>query len=74
MEQVKYRGGIIIDYATCTGCGKCYEVCPPDIFDFDQERHLLTVAYPEECWYCGTCIYDCPVDGALRMELPFACL
>lgn len=74
MEQTKYRGGIIIDYTRCNGCGKCCEVCPADIFDINSESHQLTVAYPEECWYCGACIYDCPIDGAIRMELPLACL
>lgn len=69
-----YRGGIIINYGHCIGCGKCYEVCPPDIFSFDKETKLISVAYPEECWYCGACIYDCPAEGALRMELPLACL
>lgn len=73
MEQ-KYRGGIKIDYSRCTGCGMCYEVCPTDIFGFDDESKLVTVEYPEECWYCGACIYDCPVEGAIRMELPLACL
>ncbi len=70
---VRYRGGIHINYAKCVGCGTCYEVCPPDIFQFDLDSHLVTVAYPEECWYCGSCIYDCP-QGALTMELPLACL
>ena len=73
MEQ-KYSGGIKIDYSLCTGCGTCYEVCPTDIFSFDDEAKLVTVEYPEECWYCGACIYDCPVKGAIRMELPLACL
>jgi adenylylsulfate reductase subunit B len=27
------------------------------------------VSYPEECWHCGACMMDCPVD-AIRLELP----
>jgi NAD-dependent dihydropyrimidine dehydrogenase PreA subunit len=73
-ETYKYRGGITINYAKCTGCGKCYNICPADTFEFDRESHLLTVAYPEDCWYCGACIYDCPAEGALSMDLPLACL
>lgn len=69
-----FRGGIRINYALCKGCKKCYEVCPTDIFAFDDASRLLTVAYPEECWYCGACLYDCPVKGALEMELPMAVL
>jgi len=73
-RQQTYRGGIILNYGLCRGCKKCYDVCPSDIFDFDEKTRLVTVAHPEECWYCGACIYDCPVEGAIRMELPLACL
>jgi NAD-dependent dihydropyrimidine dehydrogenase PreA subunit len=58
----------------CIACGQCYEVCPTDIFQFDKTKKVLTVAHPEECWYCGAFIYDCPVEGALRMEFPLAVL
>jgi len=70
----KYKGGILIDYAKCSGCGKCCEVCPADVFEIDRASNLVAIAYPEECWYCGACIYDCPIEGALGMELPLACL
>ncbi len=70
---ISYRGAVHIDHAKCVGCGTCYEVCPSDIFRFDRESHLVAVAYPEECWYCGSCLYDCP-QNALAMELPLACL
>jgi adenylylsulfate reductase subunit B len=69
-----YRGGPRIDYSKCTGCGKCYEICPTDIFVFDQISRLIKVMYPEECWYCGACIYDCPAKGAIELDLPMACL
>jgi adenylylsulfate reductase, subunit B len=69
-----YRCGIKINHSLCKGCGRCYEVCPADIFGFDTESRLLTVDYPEECWYCGACIFECPVKGALQMDLPLACL
>jgi adenylylsulfate reductase subunit B len=72
--EYKYRGGIKIDYSRCKGCGACYEACPADIFSFDPESKLLTVEYPEECWYCGICIFECPVEGALQLEMPMACL
>ena len=73
-ETYTYRGGIILDPALCAGCGKCYEVCPMDVFGYDREGQTVEVVYPEDCWYCGACIYDCPVEGALRMEFPLAVL
>jgi hypothetical protein len=26
--------------------------------------------YPDECWFCGCCIGDCPVPGANKLEHP----
>jgi NAD-dependent dihydropyrimidine dehydrogenase PreA subunit len=72
--EVRYRGGIIIDDALCIGCKKCYEVCPPDVFEFDEKTKRPIFVFSDECWYCGVCILECPVEGALRMELPLACL
>jgi NAD-dependent dihydropyrimidine dehydrogenase PreA subunit len=69
-----YRGGVRINYAKCIGCKTCYEICPADVFRFEENSKMLTVVYPEECWFCGACIYDCPSEGALTMELPLACL
>ena len=65
--------GVKINHRRCRGCKRCYEVCPSDIFEFDDRLYLLEVAYPDECWYCGACIYECPED-ALELKLPLACL
>lgn len=72
--EVRYRGGIIVNEALCVGCAQCYETCPSDVYRFDTQTQRPALVYPEDCWYCGACIYECLVDGALRMELPLACL
>ena len=74
LMKLQYRGGIKINYANCKSCGRCYEMCPADIFGFDAETRLLTVDYPEDCFYCGACILECPAKDAIQMELPLACL
>ncbi len=28
------------------------------------------ILYPDECWFCGTCVEECPVPGAIRMDHP----
>ena len=66
--------GIKINYAFCIGCKICYQICPMDIFGCDDKTHFITVDYPEECWYCGACVFDCPIKGAISIELPLACL
>ena len=39
-------------------CFRCSQYLPP------------LVLYPDECWFCGTCVEECPVPGAIRMEHP----
>lgn len=39
-------------------CFKCSQYEPP------------IVLYSDECWFCGTCVEECPVKGAIRMEHP----
>ena len=73
-REMRYRGSIVVNHSLCVGCEDCYEACPSDVFEFDQGTKRPVVAFPEDCWHCGACIYECPVNGALRMELPLACL
>jgi len=58
---------ILIDSERCINCNTCVEVCVMDILR-GGDRHP-TVAYPDECWHCGACMMDCPVD-AIRIALP----
>lgn len=39
-------------------CFRCSQYLPP------------IVLFPDECWFCGTCVEECPVEGAIRMEHP----
>ena len=41
-----------------TRCFRCSQYLPP------------LVLYPDECWFCGTCVEECPAEGAIRMEHP----
>ena len=44
--------------AEATRCFRCSQYLPP------------LVLYPDECWFCGTCVEECPAEGAIRMEHP----
>lgn len=48
----------------CTGCGLCYESCPNDAIDFDEDDHPV---FNEKCTLCRICIDECP-QGALILE------
>ncbi|MBQ73400.1 MAG: 4Fe-4S ferredoxin [Gammaproteobacteria bacterium] len=54
---------IKIDLATCDGCKICYNVCPQDVFTWNEETKKPKVSYEEECWFCGICWMDCPERG-----------
>ena len=58
-----------IDYELCSGCKKCYEVCPLDIIAWDEEKDLPYVAYPDECQLCFICQEECP-DEAIEVKVP----
>jgi len=48
----------------CTGCGLCYESCPNDAIDFDENDLPF---FNDKCTLCGICIDQCP-QGALVLE------
>jgi NAD-dependent dihydropyrimidine dehydrogenase PreA subunit len=55
----------------CNGCNHCVEVCQVDVFIPNPvKKRPPIVLHPEECWYCGCCAYDCPVDGAVAFNWP----
>jgi NAD-dependent dihydropyrimidine dehydrogenase PreA subunit len=62
---------IRIDAARCTGCNLCADRCRMDVMVHNpQKGGPPIVLYPDECWFCGTCVEDCPVKGAIRLEHP----
>lgn len=55
----------------CIGCNRCMNVCQVDIMIPNPEKgkHPL-VLYPGECYYCGSCVMECPRKGAVRLQHP----
>ncbi len=61
-----------IDSEKCVGCKKCYNICPMDVFTWDEEARRPKVTYEGECWMCGCCWMDCPkraIDMVYPVEL-----
>lgn len=67
MTRITY--GPRIDYGHCTGCTRCYELCPMDIFGWDEAKKRPTVDYPEECTLCCVCEIVCP-EIAVDVHFP----
>jgi NAD-dependent dihydropyrimidine dehydrogenase PreA subunit len=66
---------IIINEEICKGCNKCVDICPMDVFVANPEKGKPPiVAYPEECWYDGACVYECSLktEGAIKIITPLA--
>ncbi|MBI9048751.1 MAG: ferredoxin family protein [Anaerolineaceae bacterium] len=61
---------ITYDENRCIGCNRCVEACQIDLLIPNNTKGKPPlVAYPEECWYCGCCVMECPVD-AIKMHHP----
>lgn len=61
---------IRFDEAKCVGCGRCMEACMIDVMiPSSQKGASPVVAYPDECWYCGCCVMECPT-GAISLHHP----
>lgn len=58
------------DESKCTSCGICASVCTSDVLVPDTEGGHPIVMYPGECYYCGCCVIECPVEGALTLRHP----
>ena len=66
---VNVNYGPRIDKTLCTGCGECYDMCPMDIFGWDEEEKMPTVAHSGECSMCCFCEVVCP-EVAIDVHLP----
>ncbi len=62
-----------INGEVCTGCNMCVDVCVMDILvPAPKKGDPPIVAYPEECWFDGSCVEMCPQrdKGAIRVRTP----
>jgi ferredoxin len=55
----------VIEKNTCTGCGKCIEICPPQAISLNNKAASIEADLCEECGFCAA---ECPVDAIL---IPF---
>lgn len=59
----------VIDKTKCISCTTCAQICPLDVYGPVVKRQIPEVLYPNECWHCRACEFDCPV-GAISMHYP----
>ena len=60
----------IIIQEKCNACGICADICPTDVFRITNKGEIPEVRYAEECWHCNACVFECPVEGTIRLRIP----
>jgi 2-oxoglutarate ferredoxin oxidoreductase subunit delta len=59
----------------CRGCTLCVDICPVDVFEFEDGNHLAKVARADDCIGCLSCFYICPSQcvevGDIELMRPF---
>lgn len=54
---------IQIDDQACVSCALCVDVCPTEVFTFDEAKGIPVVSKPGECFGCLACSEECPADA-----------
>lgn len=74
-----------VDPALCVGCGKCFDICPTDVFEMVPRpegvprpaprpgqppvERLAVALCPENCLYCQGCVGVCPTAAVHITEI-----
>ena len=74
-----------LDQQTCIGCGRCYKVCPRDVFelvdreedeldeDLDEDQmSVMSLKNAMDCIGCGSCGRVCPKQCHSHQAMPLA--
>ena len=64
---------VVFNEAVCNGCNLCVERCVMDIFMPNPEKGKPPIVlYPDECYYDGVCVANCPrwQQGAITLRHP----
>jgi 2-oxoglutarate ferredoxin oxidoreductase subunit delta len=57
----------VIDLTKCTGCKTCIEICPMQVFAFDDKKKKAMVKKPKDCIGCRACEVQCP-QAAIKVN------
>jgi len=71
-----YRGAPVWDEDVCIGCGACYEVCPADAIEMEDDTQSSPpmrrfVLHYDRCIFCGHCHYNCTTEDGIRQSTEY---
>ncbi|MHA1757100.1 MAG: 4Fe-4S dicluster domain-containing protein [Promethearchaeota archaeon] len=52
-------GQITLDREKCIGCKMCIEVCPRNLYSFNEIDKKVNLKNSEECINCNACVKRC---------------
>ncbi|HEY5555708.1 mercury methylation ferredoxin HgcB [Acetobacterium sp.] len=59
-----------LDLDQCTGCGRCIEVCPHQVFELKNGKSIIIDK--DSCMECGACAKNCSFN-AIQVEPGVGC-
>jgi NAD-dependent dihydropyrimidine dehydrogenase PreA subunit len=61
MKYLKDVVTLNLDSTRCTGCGRCFEVCPHSVFTLREGKAVI--ADRDACMECGACSRNCAFEA-----------
>ena len=61
---------LVLDEASCIGCGACVDVCPHAVFIIEERK--ARIVSRATCMECGACARNCPV-AAITVSAGVGC-
>ncbi len=69
----KYLKNVVtlkLEQGKCTGCGRCTDVCPHNVFMMNAGKSEIIDR--DSCMECGACARNCPF-GAIEVKAGVGC-
>ena len=57
-----------IEEKACRGCQQCVDICPTEVFEYDESQKLARVVEEENCIGCLSCTYLCPSAAVTQSD------
>lgn len=70
MQYLKNVATLQFDSELCTGCGRCIEVCPHEVFE--KTGKVVKILNRDRCIECGACMMNCAF-GAISVQAGVGC-